>query len=797
MKKKLLLLFSLFLLILPISGCGEDEGDAPKPKYDVKISLAKNGTDATADSNFLLNDCAMATGSGTYTEGDKVDIIIKYVKKACKFSSLDINTTQSLNLTPTSIDDVFDEVKYSIHSITEVKDIRVVFTGINTTVKETRIYFEGLNKKYTDVGTGTSKIAKVSKDNYAIPYLEKQSTPSASVEAKEYGGLAGNMSLASILGNTKALNLNYVYLKEGNDFIFQPYKLIWRVGTYTLGGADYCSYPDSSLMSGNPNEFIVESGDSLCLSATLDLTQEPANMELLKENAINNLVSGEVYISTNSDVNDACRKASDASVNISEDCMYVGRMKNLYKIENKSQYGDSDAVAYAAVTKAGLLEEIKTTTMYAHEYYICSNSSLNECKGNSKFVNKISYPRNDFSLLRINDFIKALKYDSTIKKEKISIEDVVFDYDPIIKDIVIGRIIDGTTTYYINYIGDSTKRVQYSGELQMNARNINLITSNLYSLTFNKTAVESIDVAKLDTLEKTINANNANLMYNTTHNAEKIQSEFKSKIYNIINNDSNLKSLKNYIYEVSVSGKVITVTPNKILLENSVVTEYINIKFGSRPDENKTCYVESLDCMALNEQKLLKYIKNNLLKTSTEKLENFQIIDISKNSGDITFKFKDDGEDIVIIYNTSTKEFRMDTITLKYVTAEDVTVNKMTITLSINSSMLESVLTQKYSGPSSNVVTTVDNVPLEEDVVLLLKINTVRIQEIYNLLMGTVNGKEGQSGIISVGTGANKLYFFFDETKQAVGRKIYELKLQNGSYQLEYEGEKFILDIEF
>ena len=69
MKRKLLTIFALFVLLLPISACGEDEEQTPSAQNVVVNTSLGYGSIAEDDKIYRISDCAKISGGGTFVEG--------------------------------------------------------------------------------------------------------------------------------------------------------------------------------------------------------------------------------------------------------------------------------------------------------------------------------------------------------------------------------------------------------------------------------------------------------------------------------------------------------------------------------------------------------------------------------------------------------------------------------------------------------------------------------------------------------------------------------------------------------
>ena len=84
MKKKLLTIFALFILILPISACGDEEAQTPSGvnTFSVTTELDYPSNIAENDKNYRLSDWAKVTGNGTFNQGNNFTVTVEYVSSA-------------------------------------------------------------------------------------------------------------------------------------------------------------------------------------------------------------------------------------------------------------------------------------------------------------------------------------------------------------------------------------------------------------------------------------------------------------------------------------------------------------------------------------------------------------------------------------------------------------------------------------------------------------------------------------------------------------------------------------------
>lgn len=720
MKKKLMLILSLFLLVAPLSACGEDEeGNSTLTKYDVNIDLVKQGTASTADMNFSLSDCAVSSGAGRYSSGDNVVISVKYVRNACQFMHFEfIDSNQQIPAIAQPLDSIFNEVRYTIPSINSSTNVKAVFgSGLSTAIP-TRLFFSGISKTYVD-GSVTKTEFIPDDGNFLFPYSGKQGNEKPKLGLQT---LASPSKLSGLLGHDE-MDLNYIYL----DGVFQPHKLTWRKGIYD-GATGACDYSSSSVID-NPNEFVMEVGQGTCVTANVDVTSGKANDEL-KQEAINTMITNNMYITT--DAGHACLTASTGNVSVDTNCMYVGNMKYLYR-ENST-----DGVSYYAINSDNVLEAIISPSVDKKVYVICSTKNLT---GQCEIPNaqKFDYSYNNVSLLKINQFIQVLSPSTNGTGqpiENIDSANIKFDYDYSL-GVVPVEIKNGTTTYYLNYVSQG-----YKGTVRMPTVN-SIQSSSLYSF-----AISGADTNEtLEKLQAKLNSSNLYKLQSATGDA--LKTKVKTLLYGIINTDDQYNEIKNNMYTVSVSGSVITIDVASALLSGITKTDFVTASSGGISD---TCYTKNNDeCLSLQAKKILKIIEENILSDSTNKLNNIEVVDIYEEGTVRIFKFKEGSSVVQISYDSSAKKFKLESTELVFVTPMDKGVSTLTVSVYVKSDMfIQEVLQTTSDG--INVTTKIGESEIPEEWV-----DTEAIKKVYNL----VNGMESGSKFSKIVT-IDDTYFLLD-----------------------------------
>jgi hypothetical protein len=674
MKKKFLIVLTLFLIVLPLAGCGEES-----TKYDVNVSLSRLESD---DIN--VNDCSKVSGGGTYEEGSSVTLTVD-TSNLCQFKGWTYDNGEIVSTNKT----------FTIFNLSESVNVKAVVgsSGVLTSTT-TKVHFEGIYETYA-----LGETVKLNYEEYNFPYYSELG--SSQVTDTTISISDSSKLLNEILVNDKTLNLNYIYLNG----VFQPYKLAWRKGTYDSASNSCSSYTAISGEINNIDISTLSNGDKdICVAANIDVTTGAANSDL-KTLAINNMKKSEFYITTNS--NSACRSATKGTVSVSDDCMYVANLGNLI---NKS-----GITYYYAMTNDGLLEGVSTTTSSGQIYLICDN--LDACSSNTY---QVEYYNVESTKLKINEFISSISNSES---------SYTYDYNYLLKDIVPTKI----NGYYLTYLSDGTSP-NYN-PTEPNAKKLPT-TSNLtkaatiYNITF-----DGDNASQFASIKTLIDKNIINSIYVTGSNT--IESSIRQKIYSLITNNiesnESLKDLRNYKFNIDIddTNKTIKIEPVSAILSDTIYSEkqfiIANESICSNTNTDTTC----LSNISSNIKSAVSYIKSNL----TSNLSDLQIEDIYEDSGKTIYKFMNsDKAEITIIYNNSEGIFELgDNTTIEFTNGTELNmqVGSISITESTVIGTIVQTLTinQEESESPYSIVTTIDT----KDVPSGLNIDEDKIIDVYNI----------------------------------------------------------------
>lgn len=616
MKKSVLAIFLLFLIVLPLAGCGSDSDSEGSSGITYNLSLDLKKAKDTDD--FRLSDCArIISGDGKYNEGSRASIKIEYISNGCIFNHLEINNViiDENNIKSETIASSSNlsrkTITYQVE-MNENKNVSVYFVLDTTSVDNGGgVIFDNISKTYYPSGSRNPTTVEIT--NYSFPYLDKSGSEKVERSNNIHSPSSGKGKLNEILISGKKLNLNYIYL-EGE---FKPYKLTWDQGTYTNGICDY----DNATQITDPNNFEVTNSKKICVSANLNLIG--AIDSTLKTNAINKIKTGELYINT----------GSGTCSTYNQECSYVWQIENLYS--------GNDKTTYRGVSSSGINESVTTKTDGSKYYKFCKDSQNKDC-----YV--IDYNTDYYTQLSIKDFI-----DEVLKKD-VDDNNLTFDYNySYYNDIVITSIKVGDTTYSIEY---------------KNATNPNSPSDKIQSPS-EGTKYTSIsyegDNSDLSSLVTSVNSTFKNLVFRK--DTSDIEADVQSLIYSLIDEDN--KNLKSYYYKVTIENGVLKIEAESAKMD-------IGTPNFIEEDKKTICYYiqnGDNDCLSENAKNILKYIG----EFSKDDFGTLDILNIKKEENTYTYTFKEPNvaNEYKLVYDKTNNTFTLDSSEIKLLTGENETLD--------------------------------------------------------------------------------------------------------------------------
>lgn len=658
MKRKLLTILALFLFILPLSACGEDdESGGGNEKIEVRISLSNANIDENADQNYKFSDCARIFGGGTYDKGAGVSIKIEVQEAACQFYGWKIDGQEGY----------ISSKEHYISGVQQSINIKALMLGIDGTATSTSVKFSGINM--TSLVNGVPQTSTLENGKFAFPYMTKSDSSSETLFTMDNGTVKNDVTvmskLSSTFSSTRSIDLNYLYVNN----VFQPYKLKWYEAKQDALGT--CQ--TWSEISGNPNDYLVEGQKKICVLATLD-TSVPTT---LKSEAVTILESSETYVSINNS-SAACLSATNSNVNVSEDCMYV---KNIGSISTDNSPNEP---LYYAINDNDLLESVYARSgSGVRKYSVCeipvvAGETLS-CEQNQTY--QIDYTSSMKSILKLSSFMSAIENGS-----------IVYDYNFISSGIspVSVTSADGNTTYYINYLKSPGALYAPSGTGVVN------LPSNKTDVLKYTLSLESEDTTIADTLvalKADVEKNVVNLLFaGTTQvppSGDSVISKVKKTMYGFMNSNSNYNILKNYKMTITIVEQNVNVKFEKVdvsVLFGEAIQSNFVYKGSATGGVSEVCSISKTDnkfvnSTCVNAEEMLNYI-NNLITASVGAKE-FTMSDLTSVDDTITFVFRgSDGLDKKITYNNVDKSFTFnDDLKLTFVVGEQMLKKVTKITL--------------------------------------------------------------------------------------------------------------------
>lgn len=473
MKKKLLTLFALFILILPISACGEDDETPSTPVKEFTVNTNLDyPTDIENDAKvYRIQDCAKISGGGKFNQGNSFTITVEYITSACslvgwKIEGLPYDLDNPEELTNYII--YPQEIKQGVNVLTieGMKTNNITSATITALIKSTEAKGVAGTLIFSGIKEESSSTTYTGGNNFAFHVIENtlgnsngnpisliQSVKSDFASYDSSIRVDGTPKLSQILIEKGNGNLEYVYKKNGENYDLLSNRLVWYEGTLTQST---CSYINAKIIE-NPNTYEVPLGKVTCIaaSATGEHIKEDTEKSL---GALSHLDKNQYYIS--SKTTDACLTSVDGTTPVSEDCFYVYRLKELYSsVDHTADESNvslneklEHSAIYYGIKPDGHLEGINTNAGNKL-YYLCGQeASSSACSMKDSY--RITYPYTEnengintaYSTLSISTLIDALINETYT--------DVAYKYDLNTDSIAIKSMKIGETTYYFNTIAD-------------------------------------------------------------------------------------------------------------------------------------------------------------------------------------------------------------------------------------------------------------------------------------------------------------------------------------------------------
>lgn len=554
MKRNLLSILALFLLVLPLTGCGEDE------KVNVSVSLVKQ-EDGSSANDFSLDDCASITGGGEFEKGDSVTVTVHYVSDACKFGGFRIEETQKVFPGIISSADMYlKKAHYTFSGVNSNMTIKAIMTGLDEELLSRGVYFDGVAQMVSSDGGFDKQRVELDKDTYMFPIKSagNASENKVAIEPERHYAITQNTKLINVL-TKKDVDLRYIYVKDGNTYNFVPYELQWKTGTYAtdLNGVGICNYSTGvSVPNSEINTFEALGNENICVTATYD---PYAGNVSLKNNAVETMLNSKMFVSTSSD-SKICNELND-------NCYYVENLKNLYISSDENLHVFYHGVTADKKNYEAVYPESINQNIYKY-YYICPDKTCDSTK-----AKKILFPSDDGYLL-LNENIKKLKDVLDIKDSNgtpiygiANTTNIKLDYNNSINQVVpIEIIISGQESHYMNYKTVGTNTLINLPDNKM---------SNKYNVKLPQNEIDENLQESLNKLQQILDAEIVNQLYDKTLAGDSLNSEIRLRFANFIDeNSAELGYLKNYLFTFAKSSDDIAVTVTK----KPVSSELLNSK---------------------------------------------------------------------------------------------------------------------------------------------------------------------------------------------------------------------------
>ena len=770
MKRKLLTIFALFVLLLPISACGEDEEQTPSAQNVVVNTSLGYGSIAEDDKIYRISDCAKISGGGTFVQGSSVTIVVEYINSACSLYGWKIGNNEPVVLNEPSrsgrdIYTISGSETLNVNSI----EIQALINSTKASAVAGKLFFSGVKETASAQYTpGNGYAFHVLEDdlgtsgNQSISLVQK-----VKEDFSEYSSsitISTTMKLSQAILSRGSANLAYIYKKsqDSDTYTLLTNRLKWYKGKYQYS---YCDYADKELIT-DPMNFMVPVGENTCVVAEVtgeSIAADDSNSIGAITGAMSHLGENQYYISTNNA--SACLNATSGNVSVSADCFYVYRLKNIYNAgvdhtdsnvstENKI----STNTVYYGLNSDGKLEGVNTAAG-TKNYYLCKgDSSYSPCSTSESY--RVTYPytaNNDgintaYKMLNISSFIDAL-VDETYT-------DVTYQYDKNTDLIAIKSMKIGDTTYYFNpiksanYYNPADSKINSFTSAQQsklysiiaNPYNVVHTTSQGYDINYsvvnNKFKIDDVEYTLVfDTVNTTtvtsISAADGTL-YTVTSNSFTLGDE---KTYSLVSNDLsvllNQFTLSDRILADSASSdaKAVFITKlyqelnkeenadlRELLFDITVTGNNINLSYGNAMitdlstysfivyDNNGSKTVCSTSAPTNCASDILNVIKYLIDGAGEETLKDVRsITSIIKNENTITYVFNTDlFTKHTVVYNIEEKSFTYGNSTLTFTNVEPTTekLDVATITSTIKTQIGDVV--QTYTMSSETVTTTLD-----------------------------------------------------------------------------------------
>ena len=782
MKKRLFTIFALFLLMLPLTACGEDK---------VKVELALQKQEGIEDAvNFILSDCAEVSGDGTYKKGENVTIRVRYVNAACQFAGFQLEgSTQFLRGRSTNVqgyNGLLKQEEYTFSNISENKKVKVIMLGQEESlVSDFEVEFLGVSKVEERNGTKTAV------SNYKFPIQGATSSPYTVEISIDNYSISGTDKLASVLDSSNNVDLNYIYVEQSGEEVLVPYKLKWEQGRYYIDDDNEvkCSFRDEDKVEiTDPNNYTLATDKSVCVRATY-YTYESN----IKQEALNNMLSTKFKASINS-TTECSASIGTITIGADYDCFYVENLKNLYNSDLDDDETNSEvligaAAKYFGVNNDGVIEAITTTASGAKLYHICTAEICDNDNGNGSTVN---YPNNAYELLgsHIQSLIEAIDTDEE-DKHQIADNKISYVYDPAINKVVPSLMEVGSDKYYFTYVPDNS----YAPPKKMIHASV---THHYFEVTLDDVDDEAIEDA-VNELQTVFNSKLINKIFENNKEAIiDLLGEVRQRVADLIDADADgtLGVLKNYSVVATATDSEITISFTKPTYDsdfvnslNFVLKQSVNGIEQACPYIHNTETTYDLICSSLItnerreylEQLLSDIVNNNLHATDDDSVLYKQVQIYTVSDGGTKYSFTDNitnKEIEVIVYLTSNNVvFSIDGVTYQLIGLEphsDLPTENLSKVLIEITIVLR--IYQEYDGETvQSKAYDMDDTEVE----LPVQIDTDTITTVYDLIKaGTIYQISTGYGLILVASDGETMY-----TVTKVDDEKYSIKYNNYTYE--------------
>jgi len=770
MKKKLMIMCSLFCLLTPLTGCGKN-GSPTSDTVSVDVSLVKAEVSDPDGQNFSIGDCArIVSGEGGFSPSSSPRLVVEYFTNACEITSIYMDEKKFTSFNTNNLGNNLIRVEQPIDVASDADkyvNIKVEVIKKNQSLASSKVVFSGVTMKYTtSSGPGYRELTD---QEVKFPYLSKKGEIVVKKNATYPQGATSVTSDTDLntLFYTDAVNLEYIYFNDKNDnkdeFVFQPYKLTWRKGTYNASNS-LCTYSnDESSIIGDINSFNnYNINQYTCIGAVVDTTAgvDPA----IKALAIDNLVKNKIYIVNTDNVDitkpyiKSCLEATEANAGVNKNCMHVLGLDSLYIDDSRVD----PKTYYYGINENNNLEAISTTNIGGEnklQYAICDNAILEDGSSQSACGQSNTYVMDyehdylegtdedavvkfniNYKSLAIAPFIDTLQ--PTISNDKVLYEidsnDIAFGYSHIVQDIVPLKV----DNYMITYVGNNLERDSYTPmgtnqlipKINFSSNTITMV--NQYELIFDEEAFTSdIDgeedkvIVAMDKALESLRSNPLNLILQEGSSTIDFVNRIRLNLRGVVNGaqDHSMDVLQKYMYKLNVDE-----TNKKVDIELALAIvekpDDVYVKFGDKI--SIVCHISNVDD-CLNEKlenneknpnyagAAYKFMESKLSIIQGDDFSNVKDIYMGdpedQNATDsITYVIGGGTVDVVITYTLGTgnlvAEFKEGDNIIKYIRGDEKTYVVSTIKYNQKTAvgLINQLITVDLNNKNYTITTTVD-----------------------------------------------------------------------------------------